>query len=148
MNMRGFTLLELTIVIVLMGILSGVAVINMPPIAFYKTQSFAGVFLNDLNLTKSLSMSENQKYRIVIGASSYQIQNENGVPIMHPETGAAAIVYPKGITVTPTMTLMFDSLGQPYDGGGVPLSTLLTFTVTAQGINYTVTVTPQTGFVQ
>ncbi|MDA9271823.1 hypothetical protein N9Q05_00350 [bacterium] len=148
MNMRGFSLLELTLIIILMGILGVVAVMKMPPIAFYQTQGFAGVFLKDLNLTKSLSMSENQKYRIVIGASSYQIQDQNGAAITHPETGTAAIVYARGVTVTPTMTLIFDSLGQPYDGAGVALTTVLTFTVTSQGTNYTVSVSPQTGFVQ
>lgn len=148
MNMRGFSLLELTLIIVMTSILGVIAAISMPPVAFYRTQSFAGVFLNDLNLTKSLSISENQRYRIVIGTSSYQIQDQNGVVIDHPETGLSATTYANGVTVTPTQTLIFDALGQPYDGSGTALSTTLTFTVADQGINYTVSVSPQTGFVQ
>lgn len=148
MKMRGFSFLELALIILVMSIMGLVVVVKMPPMAFYKTSSFAGVFLNDLNLTKSLSMSQNQKYRIVIGTSSYQIQDQNGVAITHPETQAAAIVYAKGVTITPSMTLIFDSLGQPYNGSGVALTTTQNFTVSSEGVTYTVSVTPQTGFIQ
>ena len=145
---RGFTLIELVITIVVMSILILVAVLKMPSVPLFQAHGFSGILLHDLNLTKSLSMSENQKYRIVIGASSYQIQDQNGVAIIHPETNGAAIVYPVGVTITPTMTLIFDSMGQPYNGAGTALTTTLSLTVTATGMSQVVSVSPQTGFIQ
>lgn len=145
---HGFTLIELIVLISIMSILLAIGLVKMPSVDLFKTHTFSNVLLSDLRLTQALSMSQNERYRLVIGASSYQIQDQNGVAISHPETSTSSIGYPTGVSITPTMTLMFDSLGKPYDSTGTALSTALTLTVSSTGSSHVVTVSPQTGFVQ
>jgi prepilin-type N-terminal cleavage/methylation domain-containing protein len=149
---RGFTLMEMMITIVIMLILTIIIRPRMPSVDFYKAYSFSQAILYDINLTKVFSMSQNQRYRLVIGSSSYQIQDQNGTPISPPETLNTVMQYPTGVTVTPAnTTIIFDSLGQPYDGntiGNPALTTPLTLTVSSSGINKTISITPQTGFIQ
>ncbi len=149
MKSHGFTLIELIMLITILLILSVTAWVRMPSVNFFQSYRFSNVLLYDLNLTKVLSMSLNQRYRLVIGSSSYQIQDQNGVAIIHPETNSSFVNYPTGVTITPTTTIIFDSLGQPYNAAGTTaLTTTLTLTVSASGVSQTINVTPQTGFIQ
>jgi MSHA pilin protein MshC len=113
----------------------------------YSADGFANVLLQDLNYTKVLSMSGNQRYKLVISGSSYQIQNEVGTPQLNYETGGTTVPFTDGVTVTPTGTIDFDSLGRPYQSGS-PIGSAVVFTVSASGESTTVSVTPQTGLVQ
>nr|WP_160149096.1 GspH/FimT family pseudopilin [Legionella londiniensis] len=114
----------------------------------FQAEGVADVLLQDLRYTKALSMSHNQRYRLVVGAASYQIQDQNGSPVPNPETGGNNVVYPAGVTVSPATTIIFDSKGTPYDGGSSPLGSTLTFSVTKAGQTRTVSVIPQTGLIQ
>lgn len=140
------------IVVIVVSIIAVYAVFGLPSKAAINADTFPGIFLHDLRLTEALSMSQNQRYRLVVGASSYQIQNQSGVAIVHPQTGTTSVTYPANLTISPnsgnSATVIFDSLGKPYDGSGAALSSSLTFTVSSGGINKTVSVTPQTGFLQ
>ncbi|GGI85169.1 prepilin-type N-terminal cleavage/methylation domain-containing protein [Legionella impletisoli] len=146
----GFNLIELSIVILVVGIISLVMVTWSPNTAIeaITAEGFANTFYQDLNYTKVLSNSKNQRYKIVVGAGSYQIQDQNGTPVPDIQTGATSVVYPQGLTITPTTTLVFDSVGRPYTSGGTPLSSTLTFTVSAAGQTKNLSVIPQTGLVQ
>ena len=149
MKSQGFTLIELIILITIMLIVSVTAWVRMPSVNFFQSYSFSNILLHDLNLTKALSMSLNQRYRLVIGSSSYQIQDQNGAAIIHPETNSSLVSYPTGVTITPTTTIMFDSLGQPYNAAGTAaLTTALTLTISISGENQMITVSPQTGFIK
>ena len=142
----GFSLMEMVIVMVIIGIIAVVATSQMPNQQIFQADGFREVLVQDLRLTQALSMSQNQRYRIVVGASSYQIQNQSGSPVTNPETGGDSTVYPTGLTVTPTTTVAFDGMGRPYDGGGAALGGLLTFTVTAGSYTHSASVTAQAGF--
>ncbi|MDP3704839.1 MAG: hypothetical protein Q8R24_02880 [Legionellaceae bacterium] len=149
MKSQGFTLIELVMLITVLLILSVTAWVRMPSVNFFQSYSFSNILLYDLNLTKTLSMSLNQRYRLIIGSSSYQIQDQNGVALLNPETNSSVVSYPTGVTITPTTTIVFDSLGQPYNAvGTTALTTTLTLTVSASGTTQTISVSPQTGFIQ
>lgn len=148
MRGRGFTLIQFIIVLTIMSIMAAIGIIRMPSVNLFRANTFASTLAHDLALTKTLSMSENQRYRIVIGASSYQIQDQTGTAIIHPETRTAAISYPTGVSISPTTTVIFDSLGKPYNGSSIALTSTLTLTVTSSGVSQTVSITPQTGFIQ
>ncbi|WP_165475031.1 GspH/FimT family pseudopilin [Legionella yabuuchiae] len=147
---QGFNLIELSMVMIVVGVIA-MALLTWTPTTVIETitaEGFANTFYQDLNYTKVLSISENQRYRIVVGASDYQIQDQNGTPVPNLQTGQNSTPYPAGLTITPTTTLMFDSIGRPYDGGGSPLGSTLTFTVSVAGQTKSVSVIPQTGLVQ
>jgi len=148
MKARGFTMIETIIVLVLVSIMAAVVMAALPSVYVFQAQGSASQLRADLNLTKSLSMGKNQDYRIVIGTSSYQIQNQSGTPIVHPGTNPSAILYPTGVTITPTGTIIFNSMGAPFNGSGVALTSVLTLTATQKGITHTVNIYPQTGLVE
>ena len=148
MRKYGFMLIELVILLIVMSVLAVSMIVQMPSVNLYQAYNFSNVLLYDLNLTRVLSMSQNQRYRIVIGASSYQIQDQNGVPVVHPELNSSVINYPTGVNVTPAMTLIFDSLGQPYDTTSTALATMTTITVSSSSTTQALSISPQTGFIQ
>jgi len=134
--------MEAVILIIIMSIVLTIGSVRMPSVDLFKTISFSSVLLSDLRLTKSLSMSKNQQYRLVIGASSYQIRDETGVAF------TSALAYPSGVSINPTTTIVFDSLGKPYNSSGTALSSTLSLTVSSTGASQVVSVTPETGFIQ
>ena len=146
-KISGFSLIELIVVIVVLSIVAASVSLFMPARTVYQSDGFADVFLQDLRFTQLLSMSQNQRYKLIVNAGSYQIQNQSSVVFNNPETGAATNVYPAGVTITPTGTYNFDSIGVPYNNG-VALAAVLNFSVTAGTTTTTVSITPGTGFIQ
>jgi len=149
MKSYGFTLLEVVVLVTIIAIIGSMAMTRMPSLEFFKSYGFSDVVLSDINLTRVLSITQNQRYRIVIGASSYQIQDQNGSAFLNPETNNASVSYPAGFSVTPTTTIVFNSLGQPYSADGItPLSSTLNITITSLGVSNVITITPQTGLIR
>ncbi len=146
--LKGFTFVELTIVIIIVSVMTIMAATRMPSVTLFQNAGFANTLIYDLNLTKVLSMSQNQRYRLVLGTSSYQIQNQAGVAITHPESTSTVVNYPTGVTVTPATTIIFDSLGQPYNAADSALTSTLSLMVSSTGTSQVINITPQTGFVQ
>lgn len=144
----GFTLIEFVITVAVMAVLIAIVGLNMPSINLFQTHGVANILRHDLRLTQILSMSQNARYQIAIGSTSYQIQDALGVAVSIPELSTSTVTFPSGVTITPATTIVFDSMGQPYDSSGVALTTALTLSVTMSLVNETVTVSPQTGFIQ
>jgi len=168
-NMRasGFSLIELVILLTIMSIMSVLALTRMPSVDLFKANNFSSTLLYDLNLTKVLSMTQNQPYSLVIGAASYQIQDQTNTAIVHPESTSTTTAIPAGttvgcsyilnsvITACPTTTqagaiviiLTFNSLGQPSNAG-TTLTLPYTLTVTSGTASQVITISPQTGFIK
>lgn len=82
MNARGFTLLELIVVISIITILITIAGMSAKPwITQYKAESQVRTMHTDLLQARTLAMQKNKEYFVVVNAGSYQIiedTNENG----------------------------------------------------------------------
>lgn len=147
-SIGGFALIELVITIVVMSILVAIVGLNMPSINLFQTHGVADVLRHDLRLAQILSISKNARYQVVIAPSSYQIQDSLGTAVSIPELSSSTVTFPSGVTITPSTTIVFDSMGQPYDSAGIALTTALTLSVNMSGVSETVTISPQTGFIQ
>ena len=149
MKSQGFTLIELVVLLVILSILSTIVGVRLSSLHSFNSYSFATILQSDLNLTRALSIAKNQRYRLVIGGTSYQIQDQNGAIFLNPETNTNTVTYPSGTTVSPSTTIVFDSLGQPYNAAGTtPLSDPLNITITSTQLSQVMSVTPQTGLIQ
>jgi prepilin-type N-terminal cleavage/methylation domain-containing protein len=150
----GFTMVEVVIVVVIIGIAALIAVPMMSSAASLQIRSAANMIAADIEYTKSMAISRGQKYSVVFdkSADSYKIVGPDGTTtIDHPvKKGFKYIVNFQNesklnqVDITNadfggSQTVTFDCLGSPDNGGSVVLQ--------ADGTTKTVTVEPVTGFI-
>ena len=159
MNTRGFTLIELILVLVLLTIIAVFAMPRLGDVPSMKSGAFADKLRADIRYAQNLAMTRGQRVRVTFAAASYDL-TIGATHVIDPSTGN---VYPvllgvgdyAGIAITmPTgfsgNYVEFDSLGTPYDnatGGSCstapcPLTTNKTVIVTG---GPSITVTAKTG---
>lgn len=153
MKDQGFTLLELIIVIVLIGIIA----INVVPRSQTITLSLelqARRLLDDIRYVQGLSMMTGQRYRwTLLNTTTYIVTNEAGIPILLP-SGSTQITLSNRVVVQsmnnlPNNLIAFDSQGIPYTTSSYPgtaLSAVATISLAANGSIRSVQIYPQTGY--
>lgn len=154
MDHKGFTLMELVMVLVLLGILAVVVGPRLVNVSTTKAEAFAGKLRADIRYAQNLAMTENQRYRVYVNtapspAAGYAVVNDTDGDGTWGEAGEFAAdpagvgdlsitlnagEY-AGITVAPGTFIEFDALGRPTVGGGTVLTLSpggMTITITAQ----------------
>lgn len=149
----GFTIVEIVIVVVIIGIAALVAVPMMSSAASLQIRSAANMISADLEYARSMAISRGQNYSVVFDkdADSYKIVDPLGATIQHPvkkgfpyvidfqnESRLNRVDISSAVFDT-DQTVVFDCLGSPDSGGTVILQ--------ADGTTKTVTVEPVTGFI-
>nr|WP_211922121.1 prepilin-type N-terminal cleavage/methylation domain-containing protein [Desulfolutivibrio sulfodismutans] len=138
---RGFTLLEVVAVLVLLGILASVAVARFAD-TNAETVAEAEIFKSHLRYAQLRAMGDIYPWTVTVGGGSYTLSTTNpsvGAPVLPGESGATHS-YDGGVTAT-AGTFTFNWRGQPTTGGGT--------SVTFDGDpDVTVTVLSETGFAQ
>jgi MSHA pilin protein MshC len=153
-RIRGFSLLEVVIVLVMVGVLAVFAAPRVTTTQSITLPSLAAKLVANIRYTQSLAMSQGQRYRINFTATTYQITDMSGTPIVQPLTaGAAAIsVAPASLTgFNPPLTnnyVAFDSKGVPYISATSQLAANATITLTAGSDTSSVVIAPETGRVK
>jgi MSHA pilin protein MshC len=152
----GFTMIELVTVIVLLAILSAYAVTKWPGDSTFKLSAQAEAFAAHIQHTQALAMDWGQSLRLTINSSGYSVSCVtasatppcDNSPVIDPTTNQAfSITLESGISLSGTATTDFDTLGRPVSSGSlITTSPASTFTLTADSVNQTVTVSPLTGF--
>jgi prepilin-type N-terminal cleavage/methylation domain-containing protein len=159
---RGFTLIELIIVIVIISIAALTAVPMMSSAASVQIRSAANMLTADLEYAKSMAISRGQKYSVVFdkNTESYRIEDQDGNVIPHPvkkgfdyainfqNDGRLNKVDIVDADFDGTSEVQFDYLGSPYNGNSppAPLNSGV-ITLQAGGTTATVSVEAVTGFI-
>ena len=146
---KGFTLVELVLVLLLSSILAVIAVIKYPGDGI-NLSAQADQLIGDIRYTQSLSMHRGQRYRINFAADRYWISSRDGATLYpHPASGATNILLNPGIALASTHGfLVFDGNGTPYTNSLLPGSALgadAVITLSAGADVRTVRISPQTG---
>lgn len=150
----GFSFLELILVLVLVGVL---AVFAIPALTSSPDMTLSGLSARvaaNIRYAQELAMSRGQRYRVNFTATTYQITDMGGAPIVQPLTASTAPVSVAPATFSgynPPLTagyVAFDTRGRPFVDPTTPLVGSATITLTSGGSSAAVTVVAETGLVR
>lgn len=168
MDQKGFTLIELVMVIVLIGILAVFVAPRLPSVTTTNAGAFVDKLRADIRYAQNLAMTRNQRYRVYFSTAPSPVPNgyavvndanangtwgEAGEVALDPAgSGNLSITLNVGQYAGITFSAVgfagnyveFNSLGVPYDGGGALAANK---SVTVSPVGMTVTVAAQTGAV-
>lgn len=156
MRNKGFTLLELTVVMVLLVVMLVVAMPRMSSQTKTAREEAQRV-ASDIRAIRHMAGTQNTRYRINFSATQYSTTTQDGsTAVLLPNSGGANVVtLDSGMSLSttniPSGFLVFDSLGRPYTDAVTP-GTLLAadalVTITYGSDVATITIHKQTGVVE
>jgi prepilin-type N-terminal cleavage/methylation domain-containing protein len=167
MNRKGFTLIELVMVLILIGIVASVIAPRLGEMSSVEAGVFADKLRADLRYAQNLAMTRKQRYRAYFDASpapnpGYAVVNDANGNGTWGEAGEFAQDPAGGGSLSVALNtgkyagigfssigfagsyLEFNSLGVPFDGGGALIADK---SVTISPGGATITVTARTGAV-
>jgi len=151
--MRGFTLVEFVIVVILVGILAATVMISFNAGRQHSVVVRADEFRRAISHAQLTALSQGARLRLTTTASGYSVCDTATCPaiLTDPTTGGPFSADFSGenviLSAAPIAAIDFDSMGRPQSGGAL-LATTTTFTFTGGGNSVSVRVFPITGFAQ
>lgn len=154
----GFTLVELIVVIVILGIAAAIVVPMASSASGMQLRAAANMVAADLEYAKSLAIGTGQKHSWeFVDSKSYKIVDASGATVEHPVKNSPYVVNFSGdgrldqVSITSVdfdggNIVGFDYLGTPSNSSSGLVSEGV-ITLTAGGVSKTVRVQPVTGFV-
>jgi MSHA pilin protein MshC len=142
---RGFTLIELTVVIVLVAILAVVAMARLTGVDSFQVQGFADSARSTVRFAQKLAVAQRLVVVVVVnaGAGSISVCYTNpacATPVTDPTTGQAMVIQaPSSASIAGPASISFDALGRAAPGG--------TVTVTGGGVTSNFVIESETGYV-
>lgn len=151
----GFTLVELVIAMVLVGVLSAVAVTKISAQAQHSVTVQADEFRRNLSHMQLMAISQGLRLRLLVNAAgtNYSVFSclTSACTVTNAATDPAtgqnfSLNLTDGVTMAPvSSSLDFDSLGRPQSGGTL-ISAARSYVLRGSGNCVAVDVRPITGF--
>jgi MSHA pilin protein MshC len=141
-RVRGFTFIELTVVLVVVGILAVVAMAKLAAVDRFAVQGFFESAKATARFAQKMAVAQRTSVVLVVSPNSIGVCYTDagcGSPVTDPTTGKAmSITAPAGVSVAGS-SQMFDGLGSATPGG--------TIIVSGAGTTYSLVVEAGTGYV-
>ena len=139
---RGFTLIELTVVILLVGILSVVAIAKLTGVDEFQVQGFFDSTKATVRFAQKVAVAQRTNVFVVNTASTMRVCYDAAcaATVIDPTSGGAMVVTaPAGVSIGGVGSNSFDGLGRASPGG--------TISVTGAGITHNILIEAATGYV-
>lgn len=144
-NLKGFTLIELVLVIGLLGVLALAAIVISPGVAPARLDAASKQVQSDVEYAKQNAVLTTTTHGVAFVASgSYTVyRSTTATPLLSPLTKQSMVItlsaqYP-GVSISSNYTVEFNRFGNPTTGGGGSV------TLTDGTSTRTITVTANTG---
>ena len=149
MRSRGFTLVELVMVIVLVGILAAVVAPRLD-LRGFDSSAAAAELVGAIRYAQTMSMAHGgvETYAVRLEAGGYRVLR-NGVATVDPFRNSGAYVSGwQGITLAPTGEISFDARGAPACTGFDCTASAQAISISRGGVGSQIVLQPVTGYVQ
>ena len=117
MKTNGFTLVEIIVVILLIGILSIFAAPKFVNDDSFKARGLADEIITAIRHAQRLSMTRGENHRIIITTTSYTVEkfvSNASSPVRHPDGDTSfSKSFPPNLITSAAATIEFDQLGRP-----------------------------------
>ncbi len=159
---RGFTLVEVIIVVVILAISAMIAVPMMSSAGSVQIRSAADALAADLEYAKSMAISHQQNYGIIFYPDNdkYKVVDQSNNEIPHPvkrgfpytidfrsDSRLNKVDMVSADFGDTTHQIKFNYLGSPFNGSDADLNSAGTIVLQGGGSTITITVEPVTGFI-
>ena len=151
---RGFTLIELTVVLIVAGILIVTFMPRLPTTESTTIKSRADQLASDIRYVQTLSMTRGGRYCLVATATSYELRSTDASSncLATQEPHPAGLTQPIVLCTSNCLsftnfsgTVEFDGLGMPYSAPTTSISSTAVITFTDGGASKTISISPTTG---
>jgi MSHA pilin protein MshC len=146
---RGFTLVELILIVVLIGILSFFAGARISDRNQANARGFAEQVASTLRFAQKAAIAQRRNVYVNVDASARRVRacldaaTTCATPLSSPAGGSLDVIGATGVTLTSgTTQFSFDALGRPSFANN------LTLTTSANGLTFSVIVETESGYVR
>jgi len=144
-SFHGFTLIELVMVIVLLGIMAVTVAVRWP--SGLKEEGANLEFIRAIRYAQHKALTREYTtagaaWGLIVVANQYTIRRADSSDLAEAEYVNRSLLNDTSVTLGPATGVYFNGLGEPIDSGGVPLGST-TFTINGSSF---VTICPETGF--
>ncbi len=123
-SQNGFTLVELIIVIVVLGIVSAYAVMKGVSVAEVTLPSQAQKMASDIRHAQTLAYTSGKRMCLAITAGTYSVNCGNVESCLSSScpSQSFSVILEKGVVLSVAPTIDFNTLGQPNDAASYTMS--------------------------
>lgn len=131
----GFTLVELIVVIVILGIISINVGSRFLSGSAFADRKVADELIEAIRYAQHIAMSRGGYIKVVTTATSYSVEKTDNTPIPNPNrSGNYSVTIPANTSLNP-VTISFNGLGQPTPNANstITIGTPTVITITVEG---------------